>query len=77
MLKIKNRQKSLKIYFNVYLIIVIYLMNFMNFDFKFFLQHKKMYTLKLIVAVNISLLCHDICFQSFFHLPSLRRISIQ
>ena len=58
-----------KIYFNVYLIVVIYFMNFMNFDFIFkifLLQHKKIYTLKLIVALNFSLLHHDICFQSFF-----------
>ena len=51
------------------LIIVIYFINFINFDFnfKFFLLHcKKIYTLKLIVTLNFSLLCHDICFQSFF-----------
>ena len=44
-------------------------MNFMNFDFifkTFLLQHKKIYTLKLIVALKFSLLRHDICFQSFF-----------
>ena len=45
-------------------------MSFMNLDFifKFFLlQRKKTYTLKLIVALNFSLLQrHDICFQSFF-----------
>ena len=42
-------------------------MNFMNFKF-FLLQHKKIYTLKLIVALSSSLLHHDICFQSFFPL---------
>ena len=44
-------------------------MNVMNFDFIFnffLLRRKKIYTLKLIVALNFSLLCHDICFQSFF-----------
>ena len=67
-----------KIYFDIYLIIVIYFMNFMNFDFifKFFLlQRKKIYTLKLIVALNVWLLRH-IWLQSFFHL-SLRQLSIQ
>ena len=44
---------------------MICFMNFMNFKF-FLLQHKKIYTLKLIVALNSSLLHHDICFQSFF-----------
>ena len=50
------------------LIIVICFINFINFDFnfKFFLQCKEIYTLKLIVTLNFSLLCHDICFQSFF-----------
>ena len=55
---------------NIYLIIVIYFMNFMNFDFifKFFLlERKKIYTRKIIVTLNFSLLCH-ICFQSFFPL---------
>ena len=45
----------LKIYFNVYLIIVIYFMNFMNFDFIFnffFFQWKKIYTLKLVITLN-------------------------
>ena len=58
---------------------MIYFMNFMNFDFIFnfcLLQHNKIYTLKLIVALNFSLLRHDICFQSFFFLP-LRWIYIQ
>ena len=45
-------------------------MNFMNFDFifnLFLLQRKKICTLKLIVALNFSLLLHhDIYFQSFF-----------
>ena len=44
-------------------------MTFMNSDFifKFFiLQSKKIYTLKLIVALNFSFLRHGICFQSFF-----------
>ena len=48
---------------------VIYFMTFMNSDFifKFFiLQSKKIYTLKLIVALNFSFLRHGICFQSFF-----------
>ena len=70
-------QSCFKIYFNVCLTIVIHFMNFMKFDFIFkfpLLQHKKMYTLKLIAASNFSLL-HHICFQSF--LLSLRRISIQ
>ena len=40
-------------------------MNFMNFKY-FLLHYKKIYTLKLIVALNSSLLHHDICFQSFF-----------
>ena len=46
----------------------------MNFDFifKFFLQRKKIYALKLIVALNFSLLRHDI-----FLRPSLRRIPIE
>ena len=54
-------------------------MKFMNFDFIFtffLLQHKKIYTLQLIIALNFSLLRYDICFQEF-SLPSLRRISIQ
>ena len=45
----------LKIYFNVYLIIVIYFMNFMNFDFIFiflFFQRKKVYTIKLVMTLN-------------------------
>ena len=45
----------------------------MSFDFifNFFLLHlKKIYTLKLSVALNFSLLRHDSCFKSFF--PSLR-----
>ena len=70
---------ALKTYFNGYLIIVIYLMNFMNFDFIFefyLLQCKKICTLKLIVALNFLLLRHDICLQGFF-LPSSRWISIQ
>ena len=44
-------------------------MNFINSDFifKFFiLQSKKIYTLKLIDALNFLLLRHGICFQSFF-----------
>ena len=64
-------------YFNVYLIIRIYFINVMNFDFifKFFLlQRKKIYMLKLIVALNFSLLCHDICFQCFF--PSFLRADL-
>ena len=53
----------------VYLTIVIYFMNVMNFGFIlnfFLLQRKKIHALKLIVALNFSLLRHDICFQSFF-----------
>ena len=53
---------------------MIYFTSF-DFIFKFFLQRKKIYTLKLIIALNFSLLFNDICFQSFF--PSLKRISIQ
>ena len=34
--------------------------------FFFLLKRKEIYTLKLIIALNFSLLCHDICFQSFF-----------
>ena len=52
-------------------------MNFMKFDFvfKFFLfQHKQMYTLKLTIALNFSLLCHIICFQSFF--PSFFKVDL-
>ena len=60
----------------LYLIIVTHFMNFMNFDF-FFLQCKKIYTLKLIVTLNFLLSHNDICFRSFFFLPSLRQISIQ
>ena len=59
---------------------MIHFTNFMNFDFifKFFLfQCSKIYTLKLIIALNFSLLCYDICFHSFFFRPSLRRIPIQ
>ena len=59
------------------LIIVIYFINFINFDFnfKFFLlQCKEIYTLKLIVTLNFSLLCHDICFQSFF--PSFLKVDL-
>ena len=44
-------------------------MNFINFDFIvkcFLLQGKKLYTLKLIVAFDFSLLCCDVCFQSCF-----------
>ena len=58
---------------------MINFMNFTNFDFifkSFLLKRKKICTLGLIVALNCSLLRHDICFQIFF-LPSLRRISIQ
>ena len=58
-----------KIYFDIYLIIVIYFMNFINFDFifNFFLfQRKKICTLKLIAALNVWLLRHGIWFQSFF-----------
>ena len=63
-------------YFNVYLIIGIYFINIMNFDFifKFFLQRKKIFMLKLIVALNFSLLCYDICFQCFF--PSFLRADL-
>ena len=63
-------------YFNVYLIIGIYFINIMNFDFifKFFLQCKKIFMLKLIVALNFSLLCYDICFQCFF--PSFLRADL-
>ena len=46
-------QSCFKIYSNIYLIILIYFMNFMNFDFIFnffLLQLKKIYTLKLIVT---------------------------
>ena len=48
----------------------------MNFDFifKFFLQRKKIFMLKLIVALNFSLLCYDICFQCFF--PSFLRADL-
>ena len=52
---------------------MIYFVNFMNFDFifNFFLfQRKKIYTLKLIVALNFSLL------RQVFFPSSLRRISI-
>ena len=44
--------------------------NFMNFDFifNFFFQCKKIYILKLIVALNFSLLRYDTCFWSFFFL---------
>ena len=61
-----------KIYFNIHLIIVIYFMNFMNFDFIFIfflLYHTKIYTIKLIVTWNFSLSRHDIAsciFSSFF-----------
>ena len=68
-----------KIYFNIYLVIVIYFMNFMNFDFifEFFLLHqKKLYTLKLIVtltrSLNFSPLRHDICLKFF---SSIQRMS--
>ena len=69
-LSIKKEKKNthwtwlcFKIYFNIYLIIVIYFTNFINFDFisKFFFN-----ILKLNVALNFSLLGHDIYFQSFF-----------
>ena len=53
----------------VYLTIVIYFMNVMNFGFIlnfFLLQRKKIHALKLIFALNFSLLRHDICFQSLF-----------
>ena len=77
--KIQQMRLCCKIYFNVYLIIVIYLLNFMNFGFIFnffLLQHKKICTLKLIIALNFSLLRH-ILLSRFFVLPSLRWISIQ
>ena len=63
-------------YFNIYLIIGIYFINIMNFDFifKFFHQRKKIFMLKLIVALNFSLLCYDICFQCFF--PSFLRADL-
>ena len=40
-------------------------MNFVFIFMFFLLQRKKIYTLKLIVTLNFSLLHHDICFQSF------------
>ena len=70
-LSIKKEKKNthwtwlcFKIYFNIYLLIVIYFTNFINFDFifKFFFFNM----LKLDVTLNLSLLGHDICFQSFF-----------
>ena len=51
-----------KIYFKVYLIKVIYFLNFF-------------FTIKLIFALNFSLLCHILPSKIFF-LPSLRPISI-
>ena len=48
-----------KIYFNVILWTLWILILF------FLLQHEKIYTLKLIITLNFSLLCH-ICFQFFF-----------
>ena len=60
-------------YFNIYLVIVIYFMNFMNFDFifKFFILHcKKIYTLKLIISwtwsLNFSLLVMIFALKVFF-----------
>ena len=50
-------------------------MNFMDLDFifKFFLlQRKKIYTLVLIVGLNLLHLQHDICFQIFF--PSFFKV---
>ena len=73
----KEKKNTTKLHFASYLIIVIYFMNFMNFDFvfKFFLlRSKKIYTLKLIVALNFSLLRHDICFPSF--LPSFFKAAL-
>ena len=48
-------------------------MNFMDLDFIFkifLLQSKNIYTLKLIVGLNLLHLQRYICFQSFFSLPN-------
>ena len=52
----------------IYLIMLIYLINYVHFDFifKFFLQRKKIYTLKFIVVLKVSLLLLIFGFKDFF-----------
>ena len=57
--------------FNIYLIIVMYFVNFMNFVFIltfFLLKHKTMYTRKLIITLNFSFLPLYLFSKFFFFL---------